>query len=425
MAIATLSGLENPDALLFDSQGDLYVANSNIITGNTITVFAATSSPNRPTIVTSGGALLYAANSGPQAIDSGVALTDAGSTTIASATVTISSGYVSGEDVLGFTNHNGISGMLIGNSLILSGTASVAAYQSALESVTYSDNAHDASTNNRTISFLVNDGTASSNVARKIVSPQADIPTQLVIASEPPATVSAGSGFGLSVAVEDAQGNVVTGFSGNVTATLASNPGGSVLGGTTTVAVSNGVATFSNLVLNRIGSGYALQLSSSGFSSQTTSSIPGRARQLWLELAILGEPPTVVTAGNSFALTVIGEDSAGNVVSNFNGNITVALLGSVPGATLGGTLTVQAANNVAVFSDLSLTKAGVGYSFLQVTEPGLLPAASTPLSIAAAPATQLAISSQPSGTVGAGNTFAISVEAFGHLRETRPNSSSR
>ena len=102
-----------------------------------------------------------------------ITLTDAESTTIASATVTISSGYVGGEDVLGFTNQNGISGTVVGNSLTLSGTATVAAYQSALASVTYTDTAHDASTASRTVSFVFNDGIMFSNTAVKAILPQA------------------------------------------------------------------------------------------------------------------------------------------------------------------------------------------------------------------------------------------------------------
>ena len=49
--------------------------------------------------------------------------------------------------------------------------------------------------------------------------------TQLLITSEPPATVTAGAGFGFTVTAEDANGNVATGFSGSETVALAGNPG--------------------------------------------------------------------------------------------------------------------------------------------------------------------------------------------------------
>ena len=48
----------------------------------------------------------------------------------------------------------------------------------------------------------------SSNTAAKTINPQADVATQLEIIGEPPASVTAGSGLGVTVVAEDAQGNV-------------------------------------------------------------------------------------------------------------------------------------------------------------------------------------------------------------------------
>ena len=49
--------------------------------------------------------------------------------------------------------------------------------------------------------------------------------THLVILGQPPHSISAGSSFGLTIAAEDAQGNLVSGTVGNVTVALANNPG--------------------------------------------------------------------------------------------------------------------------------------------------------------------------------------------------------
>ena len=46
---------------------------------------------------------------------------------------------------------------------------------------------------------------------------------------------------------------MITSFNGTVTLALASNPGGSTLGGTLTVTASGGVATFSGLTLDKSG----------------------------------------------------------------------------------------------------------------------------------------------------------------------------
>ena len=83
--------------------------------------------------------------------------------------------------------------------------------------------------------------------------------TQLVVTSQP-SSVAAGVGFGFTLAAEDAQGNVATSYTGNVTVALAANPGGSSLGGTLIVSIANGVASFSGLTLNNTGSGYTLQV---------------------------------------------------------------------------------------------------------------------------------------------------------------------
>jgi len=70
----------------------------------------------------------------------------------------------------------------------------------------------------------------------------------------------------IRVAAFDAQGNVASGFAGNVTLTIATNPGGGALSGTTTVAAVNGVVTFSALSLTTAGIGYTLKATASGLT---------------------------------------------------------------------------------------------------------------------------------------------------------------
>ena len=54
--------------------------------------------------------------------------------------------------------------------------------------------------------------------------------TFLDVTTQPPASVTAGSGFGLSVTAEDSSGAVDTSFTGTVTVALLNNPGGATLG---------------------------------------------------------------------------------------------------------------------------------------------------------------------------------------------------
>ena len=66
--------------------------------------------PSNPPVVTAtGSAVPYNENAGAVAVDSGLTVTD-DSTNLFSATVSITSNYVSSEDTLSFTNQNGITG---------------------------------------------------------------------------------------------------------------------------------------------------------------------------------------------------------------------------------------------------------------------------------------------------------------------------
>src|SRR5207237_569577 len=76
--------------------------------------------------------------------------------------------------------------------------------------------------------------------------------TQLAFTVQPSNTVA---GAAISPAVQitalDPAGNPVPSFTGSVTVALGNNPGGSTLGGTTTVAAVGGVVTFSDLTLDK------------------------------------------------------------------------------------------------------------------------------------------------------------------------------
>ena len=157
--------------------------------------------------------------------------------------------------------------------------------------------------------------------------------TQLVITTQPPSTVTAQSPFSITVAVEDAQGDVIPSFNGSQTVTIANNSGGSTLGGTLVVSAINGIATFSGLLLDKVGSGYLLVVNSSTLTAATSSAIsvaPGAATQLILT----SQPPSTVTAGTAFGFTVTAEDAEGNVVAGFSGSETLSLASGPLGGTL-------------------------------------------------------------------------------------------
>ena len=115
-------------------------------------------------------------------VDSGITVSDADNTTLASATVAVSGGYQSGEDVLGYVNnpqaHGNISGSFNASTGVLTltsvgTTATLAQWHEALRSVTYLNTSDVPNTSARTVTVMVNDGALASPVVTKTVSPTA------------------------------------------------------------------------------------------------------------------------------------------------------------------------------------------------------------------------------------------------------------
>lgn len=107
--------------------------------------------------------LNYVSGTASAVIDDGLTITDVDDTTLAGATVSISTGYNGGEDSLLFTNQNGISGAYAAGTLELTGTATVSQYQAALRTVRYANSNPDPDTTTRTLTFTVDDGQDGSN----------------------------------------------------------------------------------------------------------------------------------------------------------------------------------------------------------------------------------------------------------------------
>jgi hypothetical protein len=70
------------------------------------------------------------------------------------------------------------------------------------------------------------------------------------------------------VTARDPFGNDATPFTGNVSIAIGTDPSilGAHLGGTTTVAAVSGVATFDDLTLDQIGTGYTLRVTAPGLT---------------------------------------------------------------------------------------------------------------------------------------------------------------
>ena len=123
---------------------------------------------NDPPVVTAGGGNpSYTEDASPTVVDSGVTVTDADHTALASAAVAIAN--LQSGDVLHFTDTLEIDGTYAAGTLTLlpqSGqTPTVAQFQAALRSVAFSNSTQNPSTTDRTINFSASDGIDSSNTA--------------------------------------------------------------------------------------------------------------------------------------------------------------------------------------------------------------------------------------------------------------------
>ena len=127
----------------------------------------------------------------------------------------------------------------------------------------------------------------------------------------------------VQVAVQNQAGNIVTSDNSMVTLTL----NGGVFAGDETTATAqavNGVATFSNLILNKIGS-YTLSASDGSLTATISSPItinPAAASKL-----VFLQVPTTGTIGPvlSPSLIIAVEDRFGNLVTSDNSTITLTL----------------------------------------------------------------------------------------------------
>jgi parallel beta-helix repeat protein len=89
-------------------------------------------------------------------------------------------------------------------------------------------------------------------------------------------------------------------------------------------------------------------------------------------------------------------DGNGNPFTTYTGTVTMTLGVNPSTGVLSGTTAISVVNGLASFTDLAISRAGVGYTLVATTDGGAA-ATSEPFTIAAGPATQLVFSTQPGG----------------------------
>jgi hypothetical protein len=193
-------------------------------------------------------------------------------------------------------------------------------------------------------------------------------PVKLAFGTQP-ATTAAGTSFSVTVLVQDAQDNTVPASSATVGLALnAAN--GAVLGGTTSVAAVNGVATFSGLSITKAGTNYTLTATSA---------------------------PLTAAVSNQFNITA---GTASSIVINAGNNQT-AVEGSTLGTTAGTT-----APSVKLTDQHGNLVAGAGVTFQVASGGGSVSPASATTNASGIASTNWTI-------VAGSNTMSASITALG------------
>ncbi len=217
----------------------------------------------------------------------------------------------------------------------------------------------------------VKDTTGNAVAAKTLGTITLATAAKLVFTTQPPKTATAGKAVAPSVVVkiEDQAGNVITTDTSTVTIGVGTGPSGATVTGTASVAAKAGVATFSNLLLTKAGT-YTLKATdgsdTAGISSSLVVNPAAAAKLVFLQSPVASKVGKPITP----AVTVLIEDSLGNIVTTNTTTVKLTTATAPSGGALSGTVSVAAVAGKATFSNLLLSKAG-SYS-LKATDGSLV-----------------------------------------------------
>ena len=217
-----------------------------------------------------------------------------------------------------------------------------------------------------------------------------------------PVTVLAGDTIpAVEVSILDAFNNVVTGANDSVTITLGNNPGNTSILGTLVIPAVNGVAVFDDLWMRKINLGYTLEASAMSFAPDTSASFDVFAGTPYSIIYNVGDQPGNTIAGESISMVRFRVlDRFNNGINNATDSVRVSIASNPGGGTLSGTTAaVPNDGGFAAFTNLSIDRAGTGYTLIGTYDMPLLTSdTSVTFDITAASADHLAFSIQPTNT---------------------------
>ncbi|MGC2784541.1 MAG: hypothetical protein WA397_12065, partial [Roseiarcus sp.] len=293
-----------------------------------------------PPVVTAGASVSYLAGATPVALDAGLALADAAAVSLSAATVSISAGFVLGDTLSVGSPQTGIVSQYNAATgvLTLSGAASLAAYETELDSITYAS--ANATTSSRTILWSVNDGVNASAPVTSSVSVSRIVPVVTAGASVSYVAGASPVALDAGLAVADAAAN-------NLSAATVSISAGFVQGDTLSVgSPQTGIASQYNaatgvLTLSGAASLAAYQTELDSITYASPNATPSSRTITWSvndgvnpsasATSQVGSPPT--TPNNSEPNIMLQSTSGQLALWQANG-VTISasgLLGPNPG----------------------------------------------------------------------------------------------
>ncbi|KFA93465.1 lamin tail domain-containing protein [Archangium violaceum] len=146
------------------------------------------------------------------------------------------------------------------------------------------------------------------------------LPASRLAFTAAPSSGTAGAALGaFEVAIQNADGETLSDATGPVTVALSAGPATATLKGTLTVAAVNGVARFTDLVIEKAARDYTLVASSESLTGATSGAFDvASASPASLRVSHSGMP---VTAGVAQSVDVSVQDAFGNDAASYTGTV--------------------------------------------------------------------------------------------------------
>ncbi|UYL09156.1 Ig-like domain-containing protein [Bdellovibrio sp. SKB1291214] len=387
-------------------------SNSSGLASNSITLGTVTGAHTiTATVNGTSSSVNFTATATPGAIDnfilSGVP-TSATAGTSFTTTVTARDSYNNVKTdytgVIQFTSSDPNSPTLPSNYTFVSGDAGTKQFSFTLKT-----------TGGHTITATQVSG-GSPTVTSSNISVSAAAISQLLFIAEPSNTVAGSTISTVTVRALDAYANTASSFTGNITLAIGTNAGSGTLSGTKTVAATAGTANFTDLSIEKSGTGYTLSATASGASAKISSTFnitPDAPASIAVSSGN-NQSGTISTALGSSLVAVVKDAYGNNVPSTtVNWSTTAGTLGSASSTS----------NSSGLASNTLTLSSTTGAHTVTATVDGTAFSTTFTETATNGPASQLSFSTQPVGGVTPGTALATQpvvriLDASGNLVTT-------